>query len=81
MGAMKRLLNCYGSSYVETMCGSLGRRDYLDWFANGTVKLTDKGWRAVGKVSPEKAWMGRPKETPEEKYKRWMATASGRKEG
>jgi len=79
MGAIKRLLACYGTSYVETVCGSLGRHDFLDWFANGIVKLTDKGWKAVGKVSPEeqmlKAWMERPKETPQEKYRRWMAAA------
>ena len=81
MGAIKRLLSSYGSSYVETVCGSLGRRDFLDWFANGTVKLTDKGRKAVGKTSPGEemvtAWMERPKErpkeTPEEKYRRWIA--------
>lgn len=79
MGAIKRLLGCYGSSYVETICGSLGRHDFIDWLKDGTVKLTSKGWKAVGKLPPEeemlKQWMERAPEAPEEKYKRWMGNA------
>lgn len=81
MGAIKRLLACYGSSYVETICGSLGRHDFIDWYANGVVKLTEKGWKAVGKVPPEeealRKYLERTPESPEEKYRRWTGgTAS-----
>lgn len=76
MGALKRLLSCYGSGYVETMCGSLGRHDFIDWLKDGKVKLTDKGYKALGKASPEEGalsqYMERTPESPAEKYKRWM---------
>lgn len=76
MGAIKRLLGCYGSSYVETICGSLGRHDFIDWFKDGKVKLTEKGYKSLGKASPEdealRQYMERTPESPGEKYKRWM---------
>lgn len=76
MGAIKRLLSCYSSSYVETMCGSLGRHDFIDWFGDGRVKLADKGYKALGKMAPEeeslRQYMERTPESPEEKYRRWV---------
>lgn len=55
IGAIRGLLACYGSDYVKTVCGSLGRQDYLDWFKDGTIRLTDKGWKALGK-EPQSPW-------------------------
>ena len=82
MGAIKRLLSCYGRDYVELICGSLGRNDFIDWFRDGKVKLTDKGRRALGKTPPEEEpfkgqsfnqyTVERSPESPQEKYRRWM---------
>ena len=76
IGNIKRLLACYGSSYVETICGSLGRNDFIDWFKDGRISLTEKGWRAVGKRPRQEEmfqqYLEKTPESPEEKYKRWL---------
>lgn len=76
MGSIKRLFACYGPYYLELVCGSLGRRDYIDWLKDGTVKLAKKGWRALGKAPPEEQLLSqnpeKPRESPEERYWRWL---------
>ena len=37
------------TQWARTVVESLGRRDYIDVFANGKIKLADKGWNALGK--------------------------------
>ncbi len=35
--------------YARIICESLGRRDFIDVFANGRLGLTRKGWKTIGK--------------------------------
>lgn len=77
IGNIKRLLgSAYGTTYVEIICSSLGRNDYIDWLKDGTIRLTEKGWRVVGKwPAMEQAlqrYLEKPPESPEEKYRRWL---------
>ena len=60
--------------YTKTIIGSMGRRDFIDVSASGKVKLTDKGWRALGKSPGGAPYSeeGAPSESPEEKYKKWV---------
>ena len=64
--------------YLRTILGSMGRRNFIDVFVNGKVKILDKGWRALGK-NPPSPWgelAGVPESKPEpaeDKYKRWMS--------
>jgi Mn-dependent DtxR family transcriptional regulator len=37
-------------SYVRVILTSMGYRDIIDYFASGKVKITNKGWAALGKV-------------------------------
>jgi len=44
------------TDYAKIICRSLGMADYLDMFSNGKIRLTRKGWKAVGgrdEVPPE----------------------------
>ena len=72
------------SDYARIVCRSLGMADYLNMFSNGKIRLTRKGWKAVGgrdEVPPEgeeaaedgsaEAKKKEP-ETRQEKYQRWM---------
>ncbi len=72
------------SDYARIVCRSLGMADYLDIFRSGKIRLTSKGWKAVGGkdvVPPEgeeaaedgsaEAKKKEP-ETRHEKYQRWM---------
>ncbi len=34
---------------ARTIVNSLGRRDFIDVFANGKIKLIEKGWNTLGK--------------------------------
>ena len=64
--------------YLRSVLDSMGRRDLIDVFGNGKVKIADKGWRALGK-NPPSPWGGlagvpeSEHEPPEDKYKRWMS--------
>ncbi len=64
--------------YIRSILDSMGRRDLIDVFSSGKIKIADKGWRALGKTPPS-PWGGladvqesKP-EPPENKYKRWMS--------
>ena len=37
------------TEWAKTIVNSLGRRDFIDVFANGKIKLADKGWNTLGK--------------------------------
>jgi len=37
------------TDWARTIVNSLGRRDYIDVFANGKIKLVEKGWNTLGK--------------------------------
>ena len=64
--------------YLRSILDSMGRRDLIDVFGNGTVNIADKGWRALGK-NPPSPWggsagvPGSKPEDPEDKYSRWMS--------
>jgi hypothetical protein len=64
--------------YLRSILSSMGRRDLIDVFGNGKSKITDKGWRALGKTPPS-PWEGlagtkeSEPESPEDKYKRWLS--------
>ena len=57
--------------YVRTILESMGRRDFIDVFARGKVKLAEKGWRALGKSLNGTGPSG-PPESPEKRYTRWI---------
>lgn len=71
------------SDYARIVCRSLGMADYLDMFSNGKIRLTRKGWKAIGGRDEEpkkdeaaedgsaEAKKKEP-ETRQEKYQRWM---------
>ncbi|MFQ5988017.1 MAG: hypothetical protein ACE5H6_04120 [Dehalococcoidia bacterium] len=48
LGRIRYIMSCYSSDYVRSIVGSLGRKDYLDWLADGRVILANKGRRALG---------------------------------
>jgi len=61
--------------YIRAILGSMGRRDLIDIFGRGRIRLAEKGWEALGK-SPASAFGGMipsgPPEPPEERYRRWI---------
>ncbi len=60
--------------YVRTILGSMGRRNFIDVFVSGKIRLAEKGWKALGK-SPSSSYGMEPSgapESPEERYKRWL---------
>ena len=57
--------------YMRIILESMGRRDFIDVFASGKVRLAEKGWRALGKSLNGTGPSG-PSESSEEKYKRWL---------
>jgi len=74
------------SDYARIVCRALGMADYLDIFRTGKIRLTRKGWRAVGgrevetpeggeEATEEGSGEAKKKgsETPQEKYNRWMS--------
>ena len=68
------------SDYAKIVCRSLGRADYLDLLGTGKVRLTSKGWKAVGGREEEKETeedgsseaKKKGPESREEKYQRWI---------
>ena len=74
------------TDYAKIICRSLGMADYLDMLGNGKIRLTRKGWKAVGgrdEVPPEgekaaeRGSAEAKKKGPEnshEKYQRWMSS-------
>lgn len=71
------------TDYARIVCRSLGMADYLDLFSTGKVRLTQKGWKAVGgrdevtetdEAEEDGANEAKKKgpETQQEKYQRWM---------
>ena len=44
--------------YCSVICNSIGSRGYVDVFLRGKIKLTPKGWAAIGK-SPTNQFEGR----------------------
>jgi hypothetical protein len=74
------------TDYAKIVCRALGMADYLDIFRTGKIRLTNKGWRAVGGREVEvpegeettEEGSGEPKKkvckTPHEKYNRWMSS-------
>lgn len=36
--------------YLRSILDSMGRRDYIDVFRNGKVRIARKGWQALGKT-------------------------------
>ncbi|MFH1935595.1 MAG: hypothetical protein ABIN18_29000 [Pseudomonadota bacterium] len=73
------------SDYARIVCRALGMADYLDMFRTGKIRLTNKGWKAVGgrevetpegeEATEEGSGEAKKKgpETPHEKYNRWMS--------
>lgn len=73
------------SDYAKIICRSLGMSDYLDMLSNGKIRLTRKGWKAVGgrdeepkkEEAAERGAAEAKKKGPEnsqEKYQRWMSS-------
>lgn len=74
------------TDYAKIVCRGLGMGDYLDMFKTGKIRLTPKGWKAVGgrnevpRESDETAGEGSDEaikkgpETPRERYERWMSS-------
>jgi len=73
------------TDYAKIICRSLGMADYLDMFSNGKIRLTRKGWKAVGgrDEEPEKDEVvedgsaeakKKGPENREEKYQRWKSS-------
>lgn len=73
------------TDYARIVCRSLGMADYLDMFSTGKVRLTPKGWKAVGgrdevTETEEAAVDGSTKvkkkspKTSQEKYQRWISS-------
>ena len=71
------------TDYARIVCRSLGMADFLDVFGTGKVRLTPKGWKAVGgrdevtekdEAAEDGANEAKRKgpETRQEKYQRWM---------
>jgi len=58
--------------YVRTILASMGSRDYIDVFRSGKTKITDKGWKVLGKSGPGNL-ESLPDETPGERFKRYMS--------
>lgn len=63
--------------YTKSILESMGRRDIVDLFVSGKVRLASRAWKALG-VPPDEGMFSkyevgrRPDETREEKYRRWM---------
>jgi len=36
--------------YLRSILDSMGRRDYIDVFRNGKVRIARKGWQVLGKT-------------------------------
>lgn len=67
--------------YIRTILGSMGRRNFIDVFASGKIKLAEKGWKALGKNPslPYGMKPSGPPESPEERYKRWLEGKASQK--
>lgn len=62
--------------YTRSIVESMGRRDIVDVLMSGTVRMTHKGWQALGKEpSGDKISETECPESPEERYQKW--TKSG----
>ncbi len=64
--------------YIRTILGSMGRRDYIDVFKGGKIRIAHRGWKALGKKpkfrTPWESLAGTEEDTPttpEERYKKW----------
>lgn len=74
------------TDYAKIVCRALGMADYLDIFRTGKIKLTRKGWKAVGgrevetpegeEATEEESGEAKNKspETSQEKYNRWISS-------
>ena len=73
--------------YLRSILDSMGRRDYIDVFKGGKIRIAQKGWKALGKEPKFKTpWEGsigiedKTPLTPEEKYKKWTGQATENEE-
>ena len=64
--------------YLRSILDSMGRRDYIDVFKGGKIRIAHRGWKALGKQpkfkTPWESLIGiedKTPLTPEERYKRW----------
>ncbi|MDO9585287.1 MAG: hypothetical protein Q7I93_02250 [Syntrophales bacterium] len=68
------------TDYARIVCRALGMADYLDMLSTGKVKLTPKGWKAVGGRDEEtsrdesaEAQKKKP-ESRQEKFEHWKSS-------
>lgn len=73
--------------YLRSILGSMGRRDYIDVFKGGKIRIGHRGWKALGKQPKFKTpWdsLANTEEkiplTPEERYKKWTGQKTEDKE-
>lgn len=62
--------------YTRSIVESMGRRDVVDVLMSGKVRLTPRGWKALGKQPfGDRISETASPESPEERYQKW--TKSG----